>query len=112
MPPLLLLFLRLIYPTDISDLTDDSGLLFSGDYDDLSNKPTIPADLNDLNDVDDKLHGPVKEVTSIPSTPTPIANQCKNPTTCLDDTAKAYSRRLYARWSGWTCQLRIGLRVQ
>lgn len=35
-------------PTDIGDLTDDTNLLFSGDYGDLSNKPTIPAALTDL----------------------------------------------------------------
>jgi hypothetical protein len=39
-------------PTDISDLTDNSVLLFSGNYDDLSNKPVIdiPTDISDLAD--------------------------------------------------------------
>lgn len=87
-------------PTDISDLTDDSGLLFSGNYDDLSNKPAIPADLNDLNDVDDKLHGPVKEVTSLPSTP--IAGQLVRLTTA-DDTAKAAPGVYMHDGVGWTC---------
>ena len=36
--------------TDVSDLTDITGLLFSGDYDDLDNKPTIPTDVNQLAD--------------------------------------------------------------
>lgn len=87
-------------PTDISDLADDSGLLFSGDYDDLSNKPTIPADLNDLNDVDDKLHGPIKEVTSLTSTP--IAGQLVRLTTA-DDTAKAAPGVYMHDGTGWTC---------
>ena len=32
-------------PRDVADLTDDDGLLFDGDYDSLTNKPTIPPDL-------------------------------------------------------------------
>jgi hypothetical protein len=32
-------------PHDIKDLTDDDNLLFDGDYDSLTNKPTIPPDL-------------------------------------------------------------------
>ncbi len=87
-------------PTDISDLTDDSGLLFSGNYNDLSDKPTIPADLNDLNDVDDKLHGPVKEVTSLPATP--IAGQMIRLTTA-DDTAKAAPGIYSHDGVGWSC---------
>lgn len=39
-------------PADVSDLTDTTNLLFSGDYDDLTNKPSIPADLTDLGIVD------------------------------------------------------------
>ena len=38
-------------PTDISDLTDSSGLLastFSGSYNDLTDKPTIPTTITDL----------------------------------------------------------------
>jgi len=35
-------------PTDISDFTDTTGLLFSGDYTDLSNTPSIPSVLTDL----------------------------------------------------------------
>jgi len=87
-------------PDDLNDLTDDSGLLFSGDYADLSNKPTIPDDLNDLNDVDDKLHGPVKEVTSLPSTP--IAGQLVRLTTA-DDAAKAAPGIYTHDGDGWVC---------
>ena len=87
-------------PADLNDLTDDSGLLFSGDYDDLSNKPSIPADLNDLNDVDDKLHGPVKEVTSLPSTP--ISGQLVR-LTAADDTAKAAPGVYMHDGVGWSC---------
>ena len=32
-------------PHDVADLTDDDGLLFDGDYNSLTNKPTIPPDL-------------------------------------------------------------------
>ncbi len=32
-------------PRDIADLTDNDSLLFDGDYDSLTNKPTIPPDL-------------------------------------------------------------------
>lgn len=87
-------------PDDLNDLTDDSGLLFSGNYNDLSDKPSIPADLNDLNDVDDKLHGPVKEVTSLPSTP--IAGQLVRLTTA-DDTAKAAPGIYMHDGTGWSC---------
>lgn len=34
--------------TDISGLTDNQGLLFSGSYNDLTNKPTIPTATSDL----------------------------------------------------------------
>jgi hypothetical protein len=34
-------------PRDVADLTDNEGLLFDGDYDSLTNKPTIPPDLSD-----------------------------------------------------------------
>jgi hypothetical protein len=37
-----------IIPQDVSDLSDNSNLLFSGDYDDLDNKPSIPSSLLDL----------------------------------------------------------------
>ncbi len=36
----------LAIPEDVSDLSDTTNLLFSGDYDDLTNKPTIPAQVN------------------------------------------------------------------
>ena len=35
-------------PSDISDLTDTTNILFSGDYEDLQNKPTIPSKTSDL----------------------------------------------------------------
>ena len=37
---------------DVSDLLDNTGLLFSGSYTDLTNKPNIPNDLLDLNITD------------------------------------------------------------
>ena len=36
--------------TDISDLTDTTGLLFSGNYEDLNNSPSIPTDISQLTD--------------------------------------------------------------
>lgn len=40
--------------TDVSGLTDNQGLLFSGSYNDLNDKPTIPTATSDLtNDGDD-----------------------------------------------------------
>lgn len=38
-------------PSDINELSDSSNLLFSGSWNDLSNKPTIPVNLGDLNGV-------------------------------------------------------------
>ena len=35
-------------PSDVSDLTDTTNLLFSGSYTDLTNKPTIPTKVSDL----------------------------------------------------------------
>jgi hypothetical protein len=37
-----------LIPEDVSDLTDTTDLLFSGDFDDLTNKPTIPETILDL----------------------------------------------------------------
>ena len=37
-------------PTDVSQLSDTEGLLFDGEYDSLTGKPTIPTDLSDLTD--------------------------------------------------------------
>lgn len=41
--------------TDVSDLTDTQGLLFSGDYQDLANTPFIATDISDLTDSEDLL---------------------------------------------------------
>lgn len=41
--------------TDIGDLTDDTNLLFDGNYDSLINQPSIPSDLNEFTDADDLL---------------------------------------------------------
>ena len=40
------------FSIDASDLLDNTGRFFSGDYNDLTNKPTIPNDLFDLNITD------------------------------------------------------------
>lgn len=47
-------------PSDVADLTDTSDLLFSGDYVDLDNKPFIPTELADLGT--DETHRVVTDV--------------------------------------------------
>lgn len=51
------MFADISIPSDINELTDSSNLLFDGDYDSLSNKPTIPPDLTDA------VSGKVDKVT-------------------------------------------------
>ena len=38
-------------PSDVSDLTDNTGIIFTGEYSDLENKPFIPVNIVDLQDV-------------------------------------------------------------
>jgi hypothetical protein len=52
-------------PTDLSDLTDNSNLLFSGNYDDLENKPSVPSDISDLTDTQNLLNPPLTTFTNI-----------------------------------------------
>ena len=64
-------------PTNVSDLTNDSGFLTSVgtiNYNDLSNKPTIPADLGDLTDTGNLL-GNASSIawSNVTSTPTTLA---------------------------------------
>jgi hypothetical protein len=40
------------YPTDLSGFTDSLGLLFNGDYGSLTNLPSIPNEVKDLVDTD------------------------------------------------------------
>jgi hypothetical protein len=40
------------YPTDLNGFTDSQGLLFDGDYASLTNLPNIPDHLTDLMDID------------------------------------------------------------
>jgi hypothetical protein len=42
-------------PADVSDLTDTGNLLFDGNYTSLSNRPTIPVDIDDLTDTGNVL---------------------------------------------------------
>jgi hypothetical protein len=42
--------------TDIADLTDNSNLLFSGNYQDLANTPFVPSDISDLTDTTNALN--------------------------------------------------------
>lgn len=39
-------------PTDLNAFTDSSGLLFDRDYNSLTNTPSIPDEINDLSDID------------------------------------------------------------
>jgi len=60
--------------SDISDLTDNSNLLFSGNYEDLANTPFIPADLSDLTDNSNLLFsGNYEDLTNTPSIPTDLS---------------------------------------
>jgi len=71
-------------PTDLDDLTDNTSLLFDGNYNNLSNLPTlfdgnytslsgtpaIPSDINDLNDAFSLLFsGNYTELTNKPTIP-------------------------------------------
>lgn len=53
-------------PKDVSDLTDDEELLFSGDYNDLDNKPTIPSIFIERSLPD--LHTDISNADLIPGT--------------------------------------------
>ena len=90
----------IVVPSDLNELTDNDGLLFSGSYDDLSNRPTIPSDLNELSDEDDKLHGPIKEVATLPTVT--VAGQMIR-LTAADDAAKAAPGVYMHDGVGWTC---------
>jgi hypothetical protein len=74
-----------IIPTDISELTDTTNLLtggtphFSGDYNDLTNKPVIPSDISNLTDTTGLLNsnafsGSWNDLSDKPTIPTDISN--------------------------------------
>ena len=52
-------------PTDVNQLTDASNLLehFSGDYNDLINTPTVPTDINQLTDTTGVIPQDVSDLT-------------------------------------------------
>ena len=57
-------------PADVSDLTDTTSLLFDGDYTSLTNTPTIPADVSDLTDTTSLLFdGDYSSLTNTPTVP-------------------------------------------
>ena len=57
-------------PADVSDLTDTTSLLFDGDYNSLTNTPTIPADVSDLTDTTSLLFdGDYSSLTNTPTVP-------------------------------------------
>jgi hypothetical protein len=59
-------------PTDLSDLTDNSNLLFSGNYEDLTNTPSIPTDLSELSDTQGLLNPPLTTFTNVVLTNSPL----------------------------------------
>jgi len=62
-------------PSDVSDLTDTTNLLFSGSYTDLTNKPTIPSDVSDLTDTTNLLFsGSYTDLTNKPTIPTKVSD--------------------------------------
>jgi len=64
-------------PKDISDLNDSQNLLdhFSGDYNDLTSRPTIPSDVGNLTDVTGLLFdGNYQSLTNKPSQLSDFAN--------------------------------------
>tara|TARA_B110000977_G_scaffold157523_1_gene200639 strand:+ start:2894 stop:3430 length:537 start_codon:yes stop_codon:yes gene_type:complete len=54
-----------VIPSDLSDLTDTSGVLFSGDYAALSNAPKIPTDLADLTDDEIKIPTDISQLSDV-----------------------------------------------
>lgn len=60
-------------PTDIMDLTDVSNLLFSGDYNDLTNIPTIPQQINLIEGNNINLSGTYPNITVEAIVPTLIS---------------------------------------
>jgi hypothetical protein len=62
-------------PADLSDLTDTTTLLFSGSYTDLSDQPTIPADLSDLTDTTNLLFdGEYSSLSGAPTIPADLSD--------------------------------------
>jgi len=60
----------------------------------------VPSDLNELSDEDDKLHGPIKEVATLPTVT--VAGQMIR-LTAADDAAKAAPGVYMHDGVGWTC---------
>lgn len=55
-------------PADLNDLTDNTSLLFDGDYDSLTNLPSIPADLTDLTDANNLIFSrSYNDLTNLPT---------------------------------------------
>jgi hypothetical protein len=62
-------------PADVSDLTDTTNLLFDGAYGSLTDAPTIPADISDLTDTTTLLFdGAYGSLTDAPSIPADISD--------------------------------------
>lgn len=79
-------------PTDVSDLTDTGGLLthFSGNYNDLTNKPSIPSNLTDLG-ITDGTNGQVLTTDGSGNyTFTTISSGTSNATTLNNYSASYY----------------------
>ena len=52
-------------PSDLTDLTDTSGVLFSGDYTALTNAPKIPTDLSELTDDEIRIPTDIIQLTDV-----------------------------------------------
>jgi hypothetical protein len=64
-----------IVPEDVSDLTDDTGLLFDGAYASLTGAPTIPEDIGDLTDDTGLLFdGAYASLTGAPTIPSELTD--------------------------------------
>lgn len=55
--------LNIEVPTDIADLSDNENLLFSGDYDDLTNTPDIPEQFNPIAGTGISISGTYPNIT-------------------------------------------------
>ena len=66
-------------PSDVSDLTDNTSLLFSGDYTDLSNKPSLfSGDYDDLSNKPSLFSGDYGDLSNTPTIPSDVSDLTDN----------------------------------
>ena len=61
-------------PADVSDLTDNTSLLFSGSYTDLTSKPTLVTSYTQLTDKPTLFSGSYTDLTNKPTIPADISD--------------------------------------